>query len=284
MSLTVTPPESRPHGYIFPEYLDVLRYRLKRSHPIGLTGPTGSGKTSMIYALRDSYFPSTRIIRVNLNGMVTPSDFVGGFIARDGSTQYVYGALPLAMIHGHWLIVDEIDYGMPEILGLLNAVLEPGTSLFLKENNNEEIKPHPDFRIFCTGNTLGGQSKYRPLYQGTVPMNEAFLNRWSLFTVDYLPPDKEAELITEKMRVPLPVTKKMVDLASSIRRGFQEGEISCTFSTRVLLDWAEMVTLFSKEGKTALIKGLEYSLLPKVIDSDRSKILELANKIFDINS
>lgn len=284
MVLTASLPEVGHNGHIFPEYLKVLLYRLKKGHPIGLTGPTGSGKTSLVTAMREQFAPVTRLLRVNVNGMTSPSDFVGGFIARDGATHWVDGAVPLAMRNGYWLLIDEIDYASPEILGILNAILEPGASLFLKEKGNEEVKPHPDFRIFCTGNTLGSQTKYRPLYQGTVPMNEAFINRWALFTVDYLPPDKEAELITAKTRVPLPFAKKMVDLATSIRRGFQEGVVSCTCSTRVLLDWGEMIAFFSAEGKTAVVKGLEFSMFPKVMDDDRQKILEIANKVFDLEN
>ena len=99
------------------------------------------------------------------------------------------------MREGLWLIIDELDFAEPSILAVLTAVLEPNGRLLLKEKGNEIVAAHPSFRLFATANAVGAMSQFRHLYQGANLMNEAFLDRWRVYLLDYLSPDEEAEVL-----------------------------------------------------------------------------------------
>ena len=155
-----------------------------------LIGHTGAGKTSLIeqVAARAQH----GVVRSNMNGQTTVGDFVGFWTVKGGETMWVDGVLPTAMREGLWLIVDEIDFAEPSILAALTAVLEPHGRLTLKEKGNEVVAPHPAFRLFATANAVGAMSQFRHLYQGANLMNEAFLDRWRVYLLDYLSPARRS--------------------------------------------------------------------------------------------
>jgi len=236
------------------------------------------GKTSVIEQIASRLGQS--IARVNLNGQTTVGDFVGLYTARDGSTVWIDGALPRAMRMGHWLVLDEIDFAEPQILACLNSVLEPNGKLFLKEKGHEVVEPHPNFRIFATANTIGCMSDFRSLYQGANIMNEAFLDRWRCYFVDYMKADDEIKVIIgalpryAKAESAVQIIVKVVNM---VREAFIKEEVSCTFSTRRAIEWADLllrykdpvkaaeVAVFSKINKTdaEVIKGLILRVMVK---------------------
>jgi cobaltochelatase CobS len=177
----------------------------------------------------------------------------------------------MAMRKGYWLILDEIDFGEAQILSILNGVLEPGGNLNLKEKDHEIVKPHPNFRIFATANTAGCMQDFRGLYQGTNPLNEAFIDRWKVYHVDYLPADQEAKVINGTVeRMTMKITPAIVTVANMVRKAHREEQVSCTFSLRRAIDWAQAMvrhkdpvraaqsTIFSKVSKedATVIEGL----------------------------
>jgi len=207
---------------------------------IMLIGHTGSGKTSLIeqIAARSQH----GVLRANMNGQTTVGDFVGFWTVKGGETLWIDGVLPTAMRLGLWLIIDEIDFAEPAILAILTAVLEPGGRLMIKEKGNEVLAPHPAFRLFATANAAGTMSRFRHLYQGANLLNEAFLDRWRVYQIDYLSPAEEANVLVQTL--PL-LTRAMADtlaaIAADCRAAFLREDISNTFSTRRLLDWAELM-------------------------------------------
>lgn len=254
--------------YHFPEFAADVVHDINEGKCDLLTGHTGTGKTSLIQQIAARTGHPT--IRVNLNGQTTPSDFVGHYVARGGATEWIDGALPSAMRNGYWLIVDEIDFGEAEILSVLNSVLEPNGGLTLAEKDHEIIVPHPDFRIFATANTVGCMSEYRNLYIGTNSLNEAFLDRWRVYLVPYLPADKEAEVLCAAVpRMTVRITEVLVKVANMVREGFEKEELSCTFSLRRLIDWTEMLLRHQDGGP---IKAAENTLFSKVSKDDAEVI------------
>jgi cobaltochelatase CobS len=243
-----------------------------------LVGQTGCGKTSLIEQIAARLKQS--VVRVNLNGQTTVGDFVGLYTAKDGATEWIDGALPRAMKHGYWLILDEIDFAEPQILSVLNSVLEKDGKLFLKEKGYESIEPHENFRIFATANTIGCMQDYRHLYQGANIMNEAFLDRWRCYYTDYMKPEDETKVIIgaipryAKAESAVQVIVKVVNM---VRDAFNKEEVACTFSTRRAIDWADLmlrykdpikaaeVAVFSKINKTdsEVIKGIIQRVMTK---------------------
>ncbi|WP_175903538.1 AAA family ATPase [Burkholderia seminalis] len=206
-----------------------------------LIGHTGTGKTSLIEqaAARTGH----GVLRSNMNGQTTVGDFVGFWTVKGGETVWIDGVLPTAMRDGLWLIVDEIDFAEPAILAVLTAVLEPGGRLLLKEKGNEIVVPHPSFRLFATANAVGAMGRFRHLYQGANVMNEAFLDRWRVYHLDYLPPADEAHVLQRTFGAAMSpaMADTLAAIAADCRAAFVREDLASAFSTRRLLDWAELM-------------------------------------------
>ena len=249
------------NGYHFSkDLISDLVLDIKENKKIMLTGHTGSGKSSHIVQLASHI--GQGLIRVNLNGQTTIGDFVGLWTVKAGETIWIDGALPKAMREGYWLLVDEIDFGEAAILSVINAILEPNGSLMLKEKGDEVIKPHPDFRIFSTANTAGCMQDFRGMYQGTNIMNEAFLDRWRVYEMKYLPSDIEIKVLEDHdPRITKIIATRVVSVANMIRSAFYNEEITCTFSTRKLLDWTDNMIRHKEPLKAA--QATIFNKIPK---------------------
>ena len=236
-----------------------------------LTGEAGTGKTSLVEQIAARI--NHKVLRVNLNGETRMSDFVGRPSVKEGDngsfTEWVDGILPLAMKMGYWLILDEIDFAQPEILSLLHPVLEPNGRLVIKENEGEEIKPHPDFRIFGTANSIGSMQERTDTYTGTNQMNGAFMDRWHVLTVPHL--DEKTEIMVLRAAVPElqpKFAKSIVKFANTIRKGVDNQIVSIKMSTRGCLAWAKKTALYRNP-----VQGAENVFLNKVTPEER-EILE----------
>lgn len=232
-------PAVDPH-FVFDDRRDEVVSDIGENRRVMLIGHTGAGKTSLIeqIAARSGH----PVLRVNMNGQTSVSDFVGVWTVKGGQTEWIDGVLPYALKTGAWLIVDEIDFAEPSILAVLTAVLEPGGRLLLKEKGNEIVPPHPQFRLFATANTAGAMGEFRHLYLGANPLNEAFLDRWRVYQIEYLPPRQELQVLRGRIGDALPEgwLEAMVAVAGDCRAAFERQELSCTFSTRRLIDWATL--------------------------------------------
>jgi cobaltochelatase CobS len=228
-------------AYLFPDrFADILQ-DIGENRRVMLIGHTGAGKTSLIeqVAARSQH----GVLRANMNGQTTIGDFVGFWTVKGGETLWVDGVLPTAMREGHWLVIDEIDFAEPSILAVLTAVLEPHGRLLLKEKGNELVAPHPSFRLFATANAVGAMSVYRHLYQGANLMNEAFLDRWRVYLMDYLSPEEEAEVLMRTLgaRITRSMANTLAAIAADCRAAFAREDLASAFSTRRLLDWADLM-------------------------------------------
>ena len=228
-------------AYLFPERFSDILQDIVENRRVLLIGHTGAGKTSLIeqVAARTQH----GVLRANMNGQTTIGDFVGFWTVKGGETLWVDGVLPTALREGLWLVVDEIDFAEPSILAVLTAVLEPQGRLLLKEKGNELVAPHPSFRLFATANAVGAMSVYRHLYQGANLMNEAFLDRWRVYLMNYLSPDEEAEVLMRTLgsRFTRPMAQTLAAIAADCRAAFAREDLASAFSTRRLLDWADLM-------------------------------------------
>ena len=254
-------------AYLFaPRYDDIIQ-DIVENRRIMLIGHTGCGKTSLIeqVAARSQH----AVIRSNMNGQTTIGDFVGFWTVKGGETVWVDGVLPVAMRTGAWLIIDEIDFAEPAILAVLTAVLESTGQLMLKEKGNEIVAPHPDFRLFATANAVGAMSQFRHLYQGANLMNEAFLDRWRVYLIDYLSPEEEAQVLVQTLAaaITLPLAQTLARIAADCRAAFAREDLSSAFSTRRLLDWAQLMVRVGDPERAA-----EPTIYAKVSAADAALI------------
>lgn len=228
-------------AYLFSGRFNDIVEDIVENRRVMLIGHTGAGKTSLIEQVAARSLHG--VLRSNMNGQTTAGDFVGFWTVKGGETIWVDGVLPTAMREGLWLIVDEIDFAEPSILAALTAVLEPHGRLVLKEKGHEIVAPHPAFRLFATANAVGAMSQFRHLYQGANLMNEAFLDRWRVYMLDYLTPAEEADVLMRTLapHMTRALATTLAAIAADCRAAFAREDLSSAFSTRRLLDWAELM-------------------------------------------
>jgi cobaltochelatase CobS len=217
---------------------------------VAIQGRHGTGKSSHIEQIAARL--NWPCVRLNLDGHITRPDLIGKHVItlRDGRqvTDFEEGILPWAVQRPMALVFDEYDAGRPEILFVIQRLLERDGRLTLLDQNRV-ITPHSLFRIFATMNTVG-LGNLSGLYHGTQMLNHAQLDRWNLMaTLDYLSPEDEMAIVTA--RVPSfassqqqDLLRKMVALAALTREGFETGELSSLMSPRTVITWAENAEIF----------------------------------------
>ena len=205
-----------------------------------LEGPTGSGKTTMIRKFCAKH--SLPYKRISLNGGCTVEDLVGHYVLRNMETAWIDGILTQAVRHGWVLAIDEINAAPSEVLFVLNSLLDDERVLILSSKDGEVVKPHPNFRAIATCNpTEQG-------YAGTNEINEALRDRFHFtFYIDY--DEKVEEKLMKSMGLDEQKRKDIADFVSKIRESYAENETITPFSTRSVMNFAEMV----KDGKEQLI-------------------------------
>jgi cobaltochelatase CobS len=225
-------------------------------------------------------------IRINLDSHVSRIDLIGkdAIAIREGQqvTEFREGILPWALQRAVALIFDEYDAGRPDVMFVLQRVLEAQGKLTLLDQSRV-IRAHPAFRLFATANTVGlGDAS--GLYQGTQTINQGQMDRWNIVaTLNYLAPEAEVEIVLA--RVPHFATpegratvQKMVALAGLTRSAFIAGELSTVMSPRTVINWAENATIFGQ---------VEYSFrlafLNKCDEAERPIIAEFYQRCFGVD-
>jgi len=216
-------------------------------------------------------------IRVNLDSHISRIDLVGkdAIVLRDGKqvTEYREGLLPWALQNPTALVFDEYDAGRPDVMFVIQRVLEVEGKLTLLDQNRV-IRPHPAFRLFSTANTIGlGDTS--GLYHGTQQINQGQMDRWNIVaTLNYLPHDDEVNIVlakapsydTEEGRATI---NAMVRLADLTRSGFINGDISTVMSPRTVITWAENARIFND-----VAFGFKVTFLNKCDELERPVVAE----------
>lgn len=252
-----------------------------------ITGPTGSGKTSVVTeAAARLNWP---VQQITMSGRTEASDLVGHYVlssqnpGEEPQMRFQYGALATAMREGHILLLNEVDLADPAELSALNDVLE-GRPLVITANGGEIIKPHPMFRVIVTGNSAGNGDA-TGLYQGVMMQNLAAMDRYRFIKVGYA--DTQAEIaILEKAasRVPSVIRERMIEVANEVRALFvggdnDGGQLAVTMSTRTLVRWAKLSMLFAG-APNAVEHALNQALLLRAAPEEKEAILRIAKDVF----
>ncbi|MFM2044016.1 MAG: hypothetical protein RLY86_2592 [Pseudomonadota bacterium] len=223
-------------------------------------------------------------IRVNLDSHISRIDLIGkdAITIRDGKqvTEYREGILPWALQHACAIVFDEYDAGRPDVMFVIQRVLEVEGKLTLLDQN-KVIRPHAAFRLFATANTVG-LGDTTGLYHGTQQINQGQMDRWSIVTtLNYLPHDQEVEIILAK--VPEYRTEEgrrqvaaMVRLADLTRAGFMAGDISTVMSPRTVITWAQNARMFGGDIGFAF----RLSFLNKCDEMERPTVGEYYQRCF----
>jgi cobaltochelatase CobS len=224
-------------------------------------------------------------IRVNLDSHISRIDLIGkdAIVLKDGKqiTEFREGILPWALQHACALVFDEYDAGRPDVMFVIQRVLEVEGRLTLLDQN-KVIRPHPSFRLFATANTVG-LGDTTGLYHGTQQINQGQMDRWNIVaTLNYLPHAQETAIVMAKMGVDpkdAPARKQiesMVALADLTRAGFINGDISTVMSPRTVITWAENTRIFGDQAF-----AFRLTFLNKCDEAERSTVAEYYQRCFN---
>lgn len=245
-------------------------------------GLHGTGKSSHIEQIAARL--NWPCMRVNLDGHISRLELVGKdtIVLRDGRqvTEFQEGIVPWALQRPVALIFDEYDAGRPDVMFVIQRILEREGSFTLLDQNRV-IRPHPGFRLFATANTLG-LGNLSGLYQGVQTLNHAQIDRWNIVAkLDYLKPEEEAAIVLA--RVPSKnhergraLIEAMVALANMTRKGYAVGDLSTLMSPRTVITWAENCEIFHDPAL-----AFRLAFLNKCEEAERTIVAEYYQRCFN---
>ena len=223
-------------------------------------------------------------VRVNLDSHISRIDLIGkdAIRLRDGKqvTEFQEGILPWSLRNRVALVFDEYDAGRPDVMFVIQRVLEAEGKLTLLDQN-EIIVPHRHFRIFATTNTVG-LGDTTGLYHGTQQINQGQMDRWSLVaTLNYLSHDAETQIVLSKApnyntKHGRDIISAMVTVAGLTRSSFMNGDLSTVMSPRTVIAWAQNAEIFGDLGF-----AFRVSFLNKCDELERATVAEFYQRCFD---
>ncbi len=222
-------------------------------------------------------------IRINLDSHVSRIDLIGkdSIVIKDGKqiTEFKEGILPWSIQNPVALVFDEYDAGRPDVMFVIQRVLEAEGNFTLLDKN-KVIKQNKFFRLFATTNTVG-LGDTTGLYHGTQQINQGQMDRWNIVTtLNYLGLEKEMEIILSKNKNLNNAKGKekvanMIKVATLTRKGFMAGDISTVMSPRTVLHWAENSEIFKDIGY-----AFRVTFLNKCDDLEKNIIAEYYQRCF----
>ena len=268
-------------NYIFDEETTTsILVGFKFNKKVLIQGLHGTGKSSHIEQVASRL--NWPCLRINLDGHISRFDLLGkdSIVLKDNKqvTTFKEGLLPWAIQNPIALVLDEYDAGRPDVMFVIQRILEAEGKLTLLDQN-KVITPHPYFRIFGTCNTLG-LGDNTGLYSGTQNLNQGQLDRWNIFSsLNFIEPSVEKKIIEGKiggnkgkLANKLP---SMIRLANLIRQAFSSSDLSVTMSPRTCILWAENFIIFGD-----LEKAFKLTFLNKCELNDKKIIIELYQRCF----
>lgn len=254
----------------------------KHNRRVMVQGYHGTGKSTHIEQVAARL--NWPCVRVNLDSHVSRIDLVGkdAIVLKDGKqvTEFREGILPYALQSNTALVFDEYDAGRPDVMFVIQRVLEVSGRLTLLDQSRV-IRPHKAFRLFATTNTIGlGDTS--GLYHGTQQLNQGQLDRWSIVvTLNYLPHDDEVGIVLSKVKSFSKSEEKrqavsnMVRVADLTRQAFINGDLSTVMSPRTVMTWAENAEIFGDIGF-----AFRLTFLNKCDELERPIVAELYQRCF----
>lgn len=265
-----------------PEVTLAILAGFSRDRRVMVQGLHGTGKSTHIEQVAARL--NWPCVRINLDGHISRLDLVGKdtIVLEEGKqiTKFQEGIVPWALRRPTALIFDEFDAGRPDVMFVIQRILERDGKFTLLDQN-EVIEPHNQFRLFATANTIGlGNSN--GIYHGTQMINQAQMDRWNIVTtLNYLPTNDEVKIVMA--RVPSFNSKQdeaqvrsMIAVADLTRSSFSAGDISTLMSPRTVISWAENIEIFNDPAI-----AFKLSFLNKCDDAEKPIIAEFFQRCFE---
>ena len=271
-------------GYIFDKEttLSILA-GFNHNRRVMVQGFHGTGKSTHIEQIAARL--NWPCVRINLDSHISRIDLLGkdAIKLKDGKqiTEFQEGMLPWSIQNPVALVFDEYDAGRPDVMFVIQRILEVEGKLTLLDQN-KVITPHPSFRLFATTNTVG-LGDVTGLYHGTQQINQGQMDRWHILsTLNYLDANQELKVVLSKVsefntNKNQEILTNMIKLANLTRSGFENGDISILMSPRTVISWAQNYKIFKD-----VVDSFKLTFLNKCDDLEKPIIAEYFQRCFDI--
>jgi len=275
-------PEIDPNYHFEAETTRAILAGFVHNRRVLVQGYHGTGKSTHIEQVAARL--NWPCIRVNLDSHISRTDLVGRDVItlKDGKqiTEFREGILPWSLSRPMALVFDEYDAGRPDVMFVIQRVLEANGKFTLLDQNRV-ISPHPYFRLFATSNTIGlGDSA--GIYHGTQPINQGQMDRWNIVaSLNYLAPEDELKVVAGKVKELASgkgkdTAKQMIELATLTRHGFTSGDITTVMSPRTVINWAENMAIFGD-----VHSAFAFTFFNKCDENEKPIIAEYYQRVFN---
>ncbi|MDB4158191.1 AAA family ATPase [Gammaproteobacteria bacterium] len=272
-------------GYVFDKEttLSILA-GFEHNRRVMIQGFHGTGKSTHIEQVAARL--NWPCVRINLDSHISRIDLLGkdAIKLKDGKqiTEFQEGLLPWSIQNPVALVFDEYDAGRPDVMFVIQRILEVEGKLTLLDQN-KVISPHSSFRLFATTNTVG-LGDVTGLYHGTQQINQGQMDRWHILSsLNYLDPKQEYKVVISqignfKTSKNEEILKNMIKLANLTRTGFGNGDISILMSPRTVISWAQNFKIFKD-----VVSSFKLTFLNKCDEMEKPIICEYFQRCFDID-
>ena len=269
-------PEKDPHYIFRPKHLRRILYAIVTNQREYIQGHTGSGKTTLIEQVAAHL--NWPFLRINFDSEITRMDLIGrDTLVADNegkvTSKFEDGMLPTAMSGPYICCFDELDFVRPDVAYVLQSATE-GNGLRITEDGDRFVQPHPMFRMFATGNTVG-QGDEDGMYQGARPQSIAFLDRFTIWdSIDYLEP-KEREDLVKRKHVTLHENerKQILQYTTEHLEAFTQGKVIQPISPRGMLAICQATVMIGD-----VKEALHMTVLDRANKEDRATLLGLIDR------
>lgn len=274
-------PETDP-TYVFDKNTTLaILAGFQHNRRVMIQGYHGTGKSTHIEQVAARL--NWPCVRINLDSHISRIDLLGkdAIVLRNEKqvTEFKEGILPWSIQNPVALVFDEYDVGRPDVMFVIQRILEVDGKLTLLDQN-QVLSPHSSFRLFATTNTVG-MGDVTGLYHGTQQINQGQMDRWHILTtLNYL--DRAHELSVVIGKVPelknakgKALAKSMIQLADLTRQGFINEDISSLMSPRTVITWAQNYMIF-KDIK----HSFRLTFLNKCDEAERPIVAEYFQRCF----
>lgn len=265
-------------NYIF-RALELTRvvYSIVTNQRMYLHGHTGTGKTTLIEQVAAHLnYPFTRI---NFDSEITRTDLIGRDTLTtdtDGRTvsKFIDGILPTVMSGPYIACFDELDFVRPDVAYVMQSALE-GNQLRITEDGDRIVKPHPMYRMFGTGNTVG-QGDEHGMYSGARPQSIAFLDRFTVWLqVNYLEPSQRESLVTNHYpSLSEEERNTILQYSTEHLAAFTQGKVIQPLSPRGMLAIARATVILG-----SVKEAISMTVLDRANENDRVTLKGLIDRV-----
>jgi cobaltochelatase CobS len=268
-------------NYIFREELLVRAlHAVITNQRMYLQGHTGSGKTTLIEQIAAHL--NWPFMRINFDSEITRMDLIGRDTLQDGKSVFVDGMLPRAMAGPYICAFDELDFCRPDVSYVMQSALE-GNGLNITEDGGRVVKPHAQFRMFGTGNTVG-QGDEHGMYQGARPQSLAFLDRFTIWAkVPYLD-QKERKALLKAHYPALSDEESSIITKYSTEHltAFEQSKVLQPISPRGILAIANALTFLNgiyPGDKKNIHRALTQTIVDRATEADAAVLKGLVDRV-----